>query len=369
MFTTYVDGVEAFTNLEGGGGPLDNAVFSVFNASSNSPTSDSHWRLWQFEEGIHVMETPDVTTFTWASSGAGDWEIPGNWSPSANGAPPDTSNDTAIFGNSIGSSSRTVFADSAITVNSIQLDNSIGGSYVVAGSGSINLAEIASESIAPTLNVSNQGSHQFQAIVNLQNDTTATIESGSTLTFTNSLNLNGNVFTKTGDGTIAINNILSTGGGTLNCFQGTCSGSGTIGGDVQNSGGTVSPGNSPGEMTINGDFAQNAASTLLIELGGTVSGSDHDLLQVDGQTTLSGILEVSLLNGFEPRAGDTFHILELASVTGDFDFVSLPPLADGLAWNDTLLLTDGSLLVVPEPATVLLLLLGVLATVRRHGEV
>jgi len=58
VFTTYVDGVEAFTNLEGGGGPLDNAVFSVFNASSNSPTSDSHWQLWQFEKGINIVPEP-----------------------------------------------------------------------------------------------------------------------------------------------------------------------------------------------------------------------------------------------------------------------------------------------------------------------
>ena len=37
-----------------------------------------------------------------------------------------------------------------------------------------------------------------------------------------------------------------TGGGTVNIVQGTVSGNGTVGGDVTNAGGTISPGNSPG---------------------------------------------------------------------------------------------------------------------------
>ena len=38
--------------------------------------------------------------------------------------------------------------------------------------------------------------------------------------------------------------ILSLGGGTIDIQQGSVSGNGTIGGDVNNNGGTISPGNS-----------------------------------------------------------------------------------------------------------------------------
>ena len=102
-----------------------------------------------------------------------------------------------------------------------------------------------------------------------------------------------------GNGTLAINNTISTGGGTLNCAEGMCSGSGTIAGDLNNAG-TVSPGNSPGLMTVEGDFAQSSAGTVLIELAGTTAGIEHDVLQVDGEASLGGTLEVSLLDGFSP---------------------------------------------------------------------
>ena len=64
----------------------------------------------------------------------------------------------------------------------------------------------------------------------------------------------GNTLTKTGVGTLAINNNVLTGGGTVNCEQGTCSGTGTIGGDLNNGGGTISPGNSSRVLTVNGNL-------------------------------------------------------------------------------------------------------------------
>ena len=53
---------------------------------------------------------------------------------------------------------------------------------------------------------------------------------------------------------MAINNNVLTGGGTINCEQGTCSGTGTVGGDLNNSGGTVAPGDSTGVATVDGNF-------------------------------------------------------------------------------------------------------------------
>ena len=42
-------------------------------------------------------------------------------------------------------------------------------------------------------------------------------------------------------------------------------------------------------------------------------------------------------------------------MTGDFQQILLPDLAGGLAWDDAGLLVHGSLSVVPEPTTLVLL--------------
>ena len=370
----YVDGNLVINNVDNRGvnfgqglDPPHTGLFFGSISSNGNSQSDSTWDLIRLEEGVNIIGGgPPDTVFTWSASGSGEWDLPGNWTP-LNGRPPDNRNETAIFGDAIGSNSRTVFTDSAKIVNSVRFDNSQGGSYAVAGSGSVNLSA-SDDPTLPTIQVSNGGSHQFQAIVNLQDDTTATIDSGSTLTFTNSLNLNGNTLDKMGPGTVAINNSLSTGGGTFNCNEGTCSGAGSISGNLNNNGGTVSPGNSPGVMTVEGNFAQAAAGTLLIELAGTTAGTEYDVLQVEGETSLSGILEVSLLDGFEPTVGDAFGILQLGSIAGEFDQVILPVLTGSLSWDDSALTTQGSISVVPEPATALLLSLGFLAFWRRPGR-
>ena len=53
----------------------------------------------------------------------------------------------------------------------------------------------------------------------------------------------GKTLTKTGAGEVSIRNDLITSGGTVNLLQGSVSGNGTISGDFNNDGGTISPGN------------------------------------------------------------------------------------------------------------------------------
>ena len=60
----------------------------------------------------------------------------------------------------------------------------------------------------------------------------------------NALTLNGNTLTKTGTGDLVIRNDLLTGGGMVSLQEGALAGNGTVGGDVVNDGGTISPGNS-----------------------------------------------------------------------------------------------------------------------------
>jgi len=113
---------------------------------------------------------------------------------------------------------------------------------VVSGGGTIHLT--AGNSVdQPASGVTvDQGSHQFQAAVQINNDATVDVASGATLIFNNALNLMGNTLTKTGGGEMAINNVLTTGGGEIQLLQGTITGNGTVGADVNNVGGTISPG-------------------------------------------------------------------------------------------------------------------------------
>jgi len=263
------------------------------------------------------------TECTWQNATASTWNAVDNWSsdepfPSETRVP-NLNTQTAVFASAI-SAPRTVFTDTDVTVKGIQFDNA--NRYVIGGAGNVNL-----EADSGNANISVvQGSHQFQAVVNLASDTDLFTASGTTLVFDNALNLQGRTLTKTGDGTMEFNNRVSAGGGTIDCQSGSCIGSGTVGGDLNNSGGTVAPGNSPGVLTIDGNYTQGGLATLALEIGGTVPGDEHDQLVVTGTASLDGTVDVSLINGFTLSGDLEFLVLDAADggISGDFSSMSVP---------------------------------------------
>ena len=290
----------------------------------------------------------------WGKNASGEWNSNSNWTQSL--APQDKES-TARFGTVIGSA-QTVLTDSAITVRRVEFSNT--NTYAIAGLGSV---ELDGDTGAANVTVI-QGDHQFQVVVNLATDTLVDVASGSVLAFNNVLNLNGNDLTKIGLGTVQYNNVVNLGGGAIFPVAGIIAGSGTIQGDVVNSGATVAPGNSPGTLTIQGNYTQEADATLEIELAGLTQGSDYDLLDVSGLATLNGgSLDVTLLDGFNPSEGDVFDVLDASAISGaGFDSLGLPALASGLAWDTSSLMSSGSLAItaVPEPSTVVLIFAGAL---------
>ncbi len=109
--------------------------------------------------------------------------------------------------------------------------------------------------------------------------------------------------------------------GAVSNNGGSVTGEGTIDGSLNNNGGTVAPGDSIGPLTVyEGDYVQDAAGILEIELAGT-SSSDHDHLLVVSPdpvlVSLDGILDVSLVGGFEPQVGDSFSIIDVGSHVSD----------------------------------------------------
>jgi hypothetical protein len=96
---------------------------------------------------------------------------------------------------------------------------------------------------------------------------------------------------------------------------------GVFNGNLLNQGGTLAPGHSPGLTTVIGNYTQQAAGNLEIEIGGP-SAFDNDLVNVTGAAALGGDLQLALINGFAPIASQTFSILQSASLSGAFSNVA-----------------------------------------------
>ncbi len=154
----------------------------------------------------------------------------------------------------------------------------------------------------------------------------------------------------------------------------TLASNGTIIGNVVNHG-TLAPGNSPGPLTIDGDYTQTGI--LELEITGAGPG-EYDIFSVTGILDLSGIVRI-IFDGYIPADGDSFQLLQFGSLIGDFD-LDLPSLPN-LTWDVESFLTNGSITAivtddpgngpgepgepgepgdgsVPEPASAMLLLMG-----------
>jgi hypothetical protein len=119
---------------------------------------------------------------------------------------------------------------------------------------------------------------------------------------------------------------INTSGGTVNVVAGAkLSGTGTILGNVNNSAGTVSPGASPGVLTITGNYVQGPSGTLDMQIGGLVPGTEYDQLLVSGTASLGGTLNATLIGPFVPPAGSTFTFVQAAGgVNGTFATINQP---------------------------------------------
>jgi len=207
---------------------------------------------------------------------------------------------------------------------------------------------------------------------------------GGTLVFSNAANTYTGP-TNVNEGTLLVDGSIASSSLTTVALGATLGGSGTVG-DLTVFG-THSPGNSPDIQTVDGDYLLESSADLLIEILGTTPGATgHDQVRVDetggdldGLVTINdATLLVELLGGFAPTAGDEFVIIDndgddfvegqFASLAdGTYLFVAGSPMPLEISYfggdgNDVVLTA------VPEPATMVLLTLGVggLLTRRRR---
>ena len=144
-----------------------------------------------------------------------------------------------------------------------------------------------------------------------------------------------------------------------------------VAGNLVQNGGIVAPGNSPGLLSIDGDYTINDG-LVEIEIGGLGASDQFDQISIFGNLAIAGgILDVTLIDGFSPTAGDEFQLFEASAISGEFSSLNLSEIGLGVEWNTSQLLSTGRLIAVsvPEPSsTVGLMVIACFATVLRRNR-
>jgi len=255
-----------------------------------------------------------------------------------------------------------------------------GGTLQIGVGGTTGVLGVATLTNNGTLIFNRSDASTYSGIIS---GTGAVTKQGAgTLTLSGTSNYTG--ATAVNGGSLLVNGRLGNTAVAVNA-SGLLSGSGTILGDVTvASSGTMSPGNSPGVLTV-GSLSLLAGSTTLMEITGTSAGFDYDQIVATNNIAYGGLLQLTMSGSY---ANDTvFQLFQSVSKSGDFSSLTMAggssPYA-GLtfgaigtggygadAWvsnwttpsapNGQRLVfyqNNGTLVVVPEPSTYAMALAG-----------
>jgi hypothetical protein len=183
-------------------------------------------------------------------------------------------------------------------------------------------------------------------VVETGGSASAEIRNGATATVT--------ATTIGGGGTVTVGTGSKLTGAVSLLSGGRLMGVGRVVGNVTNSAGTVAPGNSPGTLTIQGNYVQAALAVMDLQIDGT-GAAQYDQLVVTGSADLRGQVLLDFLDGYAPKAGETFNILSVGSVTNYSPTYVVEGLAPGWQFSVTphggiyMLTSLSNAVAVPEP--------------------
>lgn len=219
----------------------------------------------------------------------------------------------------------------------------------------------------------NSGTESVNTVVTVTGNDSTWGSDGIAIGFNNdsptSPDVNGTVIVS--NGATIVSDVFVGDGGLLG-------GNGTVIGTINNFGGTVAPGLSPGVLSIDGDFVMESGS-LLIEVAGLETGL-FDVLDVTGEIDISGGEIFFEFSDFLPSADDFLQFLVAGSGVSISDDVTFGFGGAAAGFQFAIDAATGSFTAmndarpVPEPSPMSLIALGVLALIYRrikprHGEV
>ena len=203
------------------------------------------------------------------------------------------------------------FAGANIVTNAATIVLDGASSEIINTSNGNALAGFTTNAAGGQFTVQDRGS--FTTAGALNNAGGITVSGGSTLTV-------AEAFTQSGGSTALAGGTLTSTTSTVTLTGGLLGGTGTVKGNVSNTGVPISPGatGSVGTLTIQGNYTQGAGGSLNVAIGGPGAGVGYDQLVVTGSASLGGTINISTINGYVPTVGTSFQVLTFASKTGDF---------------------------------------------------
>jgi autotransporter-associated beta strand protein len=262
---------------------------------------------------------PTTVSGTWANTASGpwSWSTSGNWS--GNQVPTST-NDTALFGSALSSGTATVYLDGNRTLSGLTFNNT-NGSYAIATSNGGNLTLVATSGAVTLAN--SGGSHSISASVALGSNLNVTTAVGSKLAISGPVTqVNaGTSLSLSGSGTLVLSGSDSYSGGT-----------------------TVNSG------TLDVNSAQALPTTGVVVVGR------------NGRVVLGNITGAAEMIAASPLTSESISLASVPAVSSVDSSVAVLASSPAVQVSvPTGAPVSGGPAAVPEPGTVLLLLVGAAA--------
>ena len=296
-----------------------------------------------------------VNNGSWGVDNDGNWSVAGNWTALAGTMPPRSAGDSATFGT--GSALRTVTLDAPETVGGITMNNN--NSFVIAPDVNNYTLTLDNTGAGALVNVSAGTQNAIQTAVALNDNTTATVSGGKSLSVSGNIanSAGAKTLTVNGAGTLALSGNNSY-GPAANSLGTTLSGGGTLqvgvssalgAGDLNIAGNSTLQSGAAG-LSLNNNIVVNPAVTATVDnntynlaLNGVISGNGS-LAKIN-----SGILTLGSANTY---AGGTTISAGMLSISaegagagnaGSLGVVPASAIANNIVLNGGDLLGNGTL--------------------------